>query len=163
MRWLFCPLVMMAPSHHYFLRVQWFLLLATVTSVTTSVWLRTVNWLMILACNFVLPNSWFKVAIHLTFDICCNTWPFGQRGLGSNWARPLPDLQVVATLLVPFLQVYYTLSNEVVGYDMACQVGKVYNIFSSTSWFSLKSLDIIKRSWPFFESELVFFGPLWRN
>ena len=28
---------------------------------------------------------------------------------------------------LPFLKVYYTLPNEVVGYDVACQVGKVYN------------------------------------
>ena len=46
---------------------------------------------------------------------------------------------------------------EVASYDMAFQVGKAYNIFLTTSWFFLEGLDAIKRSGPFFESELVFF------
>ena len=43
------------------------------------------------------------------------------------------------------MQVYYTLPNEVVGYDVACQVGKAYNICPPASWSFLEGLDVIKR------------------
>ena len=58
---------------------------------------------------------------------------------------------------VLFLQVHYVLPNEDAGYDVACQVGKTYNIFLPTSWSFLKSLDAIMRS-RLFKFELVFLG-----
>ena len=101
---------------------------------------------MMFACNVVLPDSQFEVTIHLTFAICFGTWPFGQRGLGSNRARSLPDLQVVAMWSHIFLQVYYALPNKIVGYDVACQVGKGYNICPPASWSFHKGMDTIIRS-----------------
>ena len=47
------------------------------------------------ACNVELSDSWFNVAIHSTFAISYGARPFGQRGLSSKRARPLPDLQVI--------------------------------------------------------------------
>ena len=80
------------------------------------------------------------------------------RGLGSSQARSLPDLQVAAMWYVLFLQVHYARPNEVVGYNVACQVGKAYNICPPASWSFLKGLDTIMRSRPFFKFELVFLG-----
>ena len=125
---------------------------------------------MVFACNVVLPDNQFEVSIHSTFDIWCGTWPFGQRGLSSNQARPLLEFQVV-TMWLPWcivgcapstcaaisLQTHYTEPNEVADKDVACQVGKAYNICPPASWFFLKDLDAITRLW-LFEFELVFLG-----
>ena len=80
------------------------------------------------------------------------------RGLSSNRARSLPELQVATTWSVLFLQVHYALSNEVADYDVACQIGKAYNIRPLASWFLLKGMDAIMRSRPFFEFRLGAFG-----
>ena len=53
-----------------------FFLWAAVTFVTASIWLLTLNWLMMLACIVVLPDSRFEVAIHSTSDTWCGAWPF---------------------------------------------------------------------------------------
>ena len=123
-----------------------FFLWATVTSVVAFVWLSIVNWLMMLACSVVLLDTQFEIAIHSTFDIWCGTWPFGQKGLGSNQVIPLPELQVAVVWLpwstkacVPWtcatisLHTHYAQPNEFTDYDVACQVGKAYNICPSSS------------------------------
>ena len=66
-------------------------------------------------------------------------------------------LQVTVMWSVLFLQAYYTLPNEVVGYDVACQVGKAYIIFPPASLSFLKGVEAIMRSRPF-EFELIFLG-----
>ena len=53
--------------------------------------------------------------------------------------------------------------SEVMGYDMACQVGKAYNIFPPASWSFFEDLDAITRSSPFFESKLVLSRHSWRH
>ena len=78
------------------------------------------------------------------------------KGPSSNRARPLPNLPAMKS--VSFLQVYYTIPNEVAGYDVACQVGKAYNIFPPVSWSFLEGLNAVKKSRPFFKFELVFLG-----
>ena len=104
----------------------------------------------------------FKVAVYSIFTQCRGTCSFGQKGLSSNpsktAARPSGRNYVDNFLVVG---IYHTLLKEVVGGDMACQVGKAYNIFPSASW-SL-NLDAITRSRQFFEFDLVPFGRSWRN
>ena len=53
-------------------------------------------------------------------------------GLSSNLARLLPDLQVAVALSASFSWLYH--ANKVAGGDVACQVGKAYNIFPLASW-----------------------------
>ena len=53
--------------------------------------------------------------------------------------------------------------SEVAIYDVACQVGKAYNICPLVSWSFLEGLDTVKRSRSFFESELIFSGQLWHD
>ena len=46
-----------------------------------SVWLLTVNWWVMFACNIVLPDSRFEIAIRSTFAICRGAWLFGLGAL----------------------------------------------------------------------------------
>ena len=117
---------------------------------------------MIFSYNVVLPDSQFEVTIHSTFDIWCGAWLFEQRGLSSNQARLLPDLQVAAVLLswrtegcapwtcaVISLQTRYTQLNEVANNDVSCQVGNADNICISCFHLILLYLVIIDHSYHF--------------
>ena len=61
-------------------------------------------------------------------------------------ARLLPDLQVATTWIASLSWVYHTLLKKVTGGDVACQVGKAYNICPPSVLVFFKDLDAIMRS-----------------